>query len=157
MGGRAPKVDHVRDRFIAAIESAEKLCLAVQGSGDNSPASSRPRLHPERVRRVVELAFMGVVESCGYAGLFARLARVFRAAAPWPSVVSPPFARDRDVAYRAFAMRQPPIAACLQRGTWAPSGAVTRRTLPFQQRRLWQQVTAAQCNTASSRQHEENS
>ena len=63
MAGRPPKVDHVRDAFTGSIESAEKLWTAVIPSRDADVTSSCRSLHPEHVRRVVELAFMGVVEA----------------------------------------------------------------------------------------------
>ena len=62
--GRPPKIDHVRDTFTGSIESAEKLWTAVRyPSPDPNTGASRPSLHAKHVRRVVELAFMGVIDA----------------------------------------------------------------------------------------------
>lgn len=63
MAGRPPKVDHIRDSFIGATESAGKLYTSVLAVSGINPAIQEPRLHSEHVRRVVELAFLGVVGS----------------------------------------------------------------------------------------------
>ena len=63
MAGRPPKVDHIRDSFVGAIESAGKLYTSVLAVSGINPAIQGPRLHSEHVRRVVELAFLGVVGS----------------------------------------------------------------------------------------------
>jgi len=60
---RPPKVDHLREKLMKAIVSAEKLYDAVHQVSGINPAIARPTLHAQHVRRVVELAFMGVVES----------------------------------------------------------------------------------------------
>lgn len=60
---RTPKVAHVRNSFVASIESAERLCDAVKRLGAIHPNTPGPRLHTEHVRRVVELAFLGVTAS----------------------------------------------------------------------------------------------
>ena len=60
---RPPKVDHVRTKFTQRIASANKLYHAVKRVGGIHPGIRHPTLHTEQVRQVVELAFMGVVES----------------------------------------------------------------------------------------------
>lgn len=60
---RPPKVDHVRDDFVKAVESALKLYEQVQQVGTIRGATNCPRLHAEHVRRVIELAFMGIVSA----------------------------------------------------------------------------------------------
>lgn len=61
MAGRPPKVVHVRDFFIAEIDSARVLVSAI----DSLPRKVHPRIqvgiNPKHVRQVVALAFMGVV------------------------------------------------------------------------------------------------
>lgn len=57
------KVDHVRDNFITAAESATTLYDRVRLVGSIKSSSSIPRLHNDHVRRVIELAFMGLVSS----------------------------------------------------------------------------------------------
>lgn len=63
MPGRPPKVDHLRIQFVRAINSASTLYSSVQSLGGINPAVQSPRLHTEHVRRVVELAFLGVIGS----------------------------------------------------------------------------------------------
>lgn len=63
MPGRPPKVDHLRVGFVGAIRSARGLYSSVQAVGAINPATQCPTLHTEHVRRVVELAFMGVIGS----------------------------------------------------------------------------------------------
>ena len=58
MPGRPQKVDHLRLNLAADIESARSLATAaLQLQAVNQPG----RLHPKHVRRIVELAFLGVV------------------------------------------------------------------------------------------------
>ena len=63
MPGRSPKVDHLRKAFLRSIVSAESLYDSVLEVGNITPTVSRPRLHTKHVRRVVELAFLGVIGS----------------------------------------------------------------------------------------------
>jgi len=63
MAGRPPKVDHIREQFLSAIDSATKLYTQVQKVSTIRASPTHPRLHAEHVRRVVELAFMGIVAS----------------------------------------------------------------------------------------------
>src|SRR5690606_1322906 len=63
MPGRPPKTAHVRDTFLAASESARDLVKAVSGLSGINPNSQCPRLHAEQARRVVELAFLGLVSA----------------------------------------------------------------------------------------------
>ena len=63
MSGRPPKVDHLRKEFLRSVKSAESLYESVLEVGSIRPAASGPRLHTEHVRRVVELAFLGVIGS----------------------------------------------------------------------------------------------
>ena len=63
MSGRPPKVDHLRKGFVQSVESARSLYYSVLEVGSINPAAAGPRLHTEHVRRVVELAFLGVVSS----------------------------------------------------------------------------------------------
>jgi hypothetical protein len=57
---RIPKVDHTRDAFLRAIESAEALNTTVM-AGTAIRGRMPGRLHPEQATRVTELAFMSVV------------------------------------------------------------------------------------------------
>lgn len=61
MSGRPPAVDHLLDRFIAASRSARDLVQKVSTLSSLNPNTSQQRLHPEQARRVVELAFLGLV------------------------------------------------------------------------------------------------
>lgn len=63
MAGRPPKVGHVRDAFLAASTSARELVEAVSALAAIHPHTAAPRLHPEQCRRVVELAFLGLVSA----------------------------------------------------------------------------------------------
>lgn len=63
MSGRPPAVDHLLDRFIAASRSARDLVQKVSTLSSVNPNTPQPRLHPEQARRVVELAFLGLVSS----------------------------------------------------------------------------------------------
>ncbi len=63
MAGRPAKVDHVREAFIAEIESALALVSAVRALPTKVRPSNNPGIHPKYVGQVVELAFMGVVAS----------------------------------------------------------------------------------------------
>lgn len=61
MAGRPPQVGHVRDRFFSATLSAKNLVEAASGLAAIHPNTDGPKLHPEQCRRIVELAFLGVV------------------------------------------------------------------------------------------------
>lgn len=61
MSGRPPKVDHIREAFLRSIVSAISLYDSVLKVGGINPKTPGPRLHTQHVRRVVELAFLGVV------------------------------------------------------------------------------------------------
>lgn len=63
MAGRPPKVGHIRDSFLAASQSAKDLVEAVSGLAAIHPNTAGPRLHPEHCRRVIELAFLGLVSA----------------------------------------------------------------------------------------------
>lgn len=63
MAGRPPKVGHVRSAFLRESQSARDLMLAVQQVAAINPNAAGPRLHPEQARRVVELAFLGLISS----------------------------------------------------------------------------------------------
>lgn len=63
MAGRPPKVDHLRDAFLSQAESAGALVDSVLTLSGINPNSECPRLHTEHARRVVELAFLGMVAS----------------------------------------------------------------------------------------------
>lgn len=63
MPGRPPEVDHVKKTFLKSVESARKLFLAVQSVSGINPNSACPRLHTEQARRVIELAFLGLVSN----------------------------------------------------------------------------------------------
>ena len=59
--GRQTKVNHIRDGFLSSIDSALKLYSSVQAMGTVRQSKTCPKLHVEHVRRVIELAFMGMV------------------------------------------------------------------------------------------------
>jgi len=61
--GRPPKVEHVRDEFIQNINSAKDLVNQVLRFEGIHPNTQKATLHSKHVRKVVELAFMGVVAS----------------------------------------------------------------------------------------------
>lgn len=63
MAGRPPKVGHVRDAFMRESKSARDLMLAVQQVAAINPNAGGARLHPEQARRVIELAFLGLISS----------------------------------------------------------------------------------------------
>ncbi len=63
MAGRTPKVGHIRDIFLAASKSAKDLVSAVSDLSSIHPNAAGPKLHPEHCRRVVELAFLGLVSA----------------------------------------------------------------------------------------------
>ncbi|WP_458071423.1 hypothetical protein [Rhodanobacter sp. BL-MT-08] len=63
MPGRPPKAAHVRDTFLAASSSASDLVKTISGLSGVNPNSTCPRLHAEQARRVVELAFLGLVSA----------------------------------------------------------------------------------------------
>lgn len=58
-----PAVAHVRDRFLIGTESAQALVLAVRDVAAVRQVPGQPRLHPEQARRVVELAFLGMISA----------------------------------------------------------------------------------------------
>lgn len=61
--GRLPKVDHVRDQFTDSVDSALSLFHQVQRVSTVRLTTQCPRLHVAQVRRVIELAFMGIVSA----------------------------------------------------------------------------------------------
>ncbi|WP_339427317.1 hypothetical protein [Pseudomonas sp. RA_105y_Pfl1_P41] len=61
--GAKPKVNHVRDEFIAEINTARNLVVAIRGLPRWSPKSTGAAIHTKHVNQVVELAFMGLVAS----------------------------------------------------------------------------------------------
>lgn len=61
--GRPPKVEHVRDELIKNINSATELVNQVLNFEGFHPNTQKATLHSKHVRKVVELAFMGVVSS----------------------------------------------------------------------------------------------
>lgn len=63
MAGSLPKVGHIRESFVAATQSAEALVEAVSGMAAIHPQAEGPRLHPEHCRRIVELAFLGLISA----------------------------------------------------------------------------------------------
>ena len=63
MAGRQPSVGHVRDAFLSRSQSAQDLVVAVSDLAAIHPNAAGPRLHPEHCRRVVELAFLGLVSA----------------------------------------------------------------------------------------------
>ena len=63
MPGKLPKVDHLRKVFLRSVASAESLYESVRKVGSIRSNASSPRLHTEHVRRVIELAFLGVIGS----------------------------------------------------------------------------------------------
>lgn len=63
MAGRPPKVGHVRDTFLKETRSARDLVISVQQVATINPAVRGPRLHTEQARRVIELAFLGLISS----------------------------------------------------------------------------------------------
>lgn len=63
MAGRPSKVDHILATFLRESESARDLVIAVTQVSAIHPNTQGPRLHPEQARRVVELAFLGLVSS----------------------------------------------------------------------------------------------
>lgn len=63
MPGRPPKTAHVRESFLAASSSSRELVKAISGLSGINPSSQCPRLHTEQARRVVELAFLGLVSA----------------------------------------------------------------------------------------------
>lgn len=58
--GRPPRVDYLRDDFLESIGSAERLFDAVLPLSAVRIGGGHRALHVKQVRRVVELAFMGV-------------------------------------------------------------------------------------------------
>ena len=63
MRGRPPKVGHIRDTFLAASASAKELVEAVSTLASINPHVPGSRLHPEQARRVIELAFLGLMSA----------------------------------------------------------------------------------------------
>jgi hypothetical protein len=63
VAGRPAKVDHVRETFLRASTSASGLVRAIAGLSGINPSSVCPRLHAEHARRVVELAFLGLMSA----------------------------------------------------------------------------------------------
>lgn len=63
MAGRPPLLGHVREDFLNATDSARSLFKAVSLLGAIHPNAAGPKLHPQQCRRIVELAFLGVVSS----------------------------------------------------------------------------------------------
>ena len=63
MPGRPPQVDHVRESFLRASSSARDLVRAVGQVSAIRQNPNCPTLHPEQARRVVELAFLGLVSA----------------------------------------------------------------------------------------------
>lgn len=63
MAGRPPEVEHVKKAFLAEIQSAQDLVSRlIPLIGGINPQGTKG-LHPKHARKVVELAFMGVVSS----------------------------------------------------------------------------------------------
>ena len=58
---RTPKVDHVRDSFLAGIASATNLVTAIQALPGKVHPDVQVGIHPKHVRQVVGLAFMGLI------------------------------------------------------------------------------------------------
>lgn len=63
MPGRPPKTAHVRESFLAASSSSSDLVKAISRLSGINPNSQCPRLHTEQARRVIELAFLGLVSA----------------------------------------------------------------------------------------------
>lgn len=63
MPGRPPQVAHLREGMLRSLSSAKKLVESVQKVGAIHPNTKGPRLHTEHVRRVIELAFLGIVSA----------------------------------------------------------------------------------------------
>lgn len=63
MSGRPPKVDHVKEKFLAEIKAAEELVSQIKQFKGGINSKGPKGLNPKYVRQVVELAFMGVVAS----------------------------------------------------------------------------------------------
>ena len=62
MAGRPPKVDHIKNDFLRKVDSAINLVVTVRAMEGINPRLPN-KLHSQHVRRIVELAFMGVVAS----------------------------------------------------------------------------------------------
>ena len=56
-----PKVDYVRDSFLAEIASATNLVTAIQALPSKVGATVQVGIHPKHAHKVVELAFMGII------------------------------------------------------------------------------------------------
>jgi hypothetical protein len=63
VAGRPPKVDHLRIGFKNDTQSAWALVQSALRLSGINPNTDCPRLHTEHARRVVELAFLGMVAS----------------------------------------------------------------------------------------------
>lgn len=63
MAGRPPKVAQIKAVFLKAVDSAEKLVASARALSAVNPNVKHPRLHAEQTRRVVELAFLGLVSN----------------------------------------------------------------------------------------------
>jgi hypothetical protein len=61
MAGRPPKVALIKADFLKSVDSAEKLVASARALSAINPNVQHPRLHAEQTRRVVELAFLGLV------------------------------------------------------------------------------------------------
>lgn len=61
MSGRPPKVTHVRDAFLAEVATARALVVAVQALPQQVHPNAPRGIHPEHMRQVAGLAFVGVV------------------------------------------------------------------------------------------------
>ncbi len=60
---RRPVVTSIRDSFLLSIKRAESLASVVQRLSAIKTKPGQPKLHPEHVGRVIELAFMGATAS----------------------------------------------------------------------------------------------
>ena len=63
MAGRLPAVTHVRVGFVRSCVSAADLVTAIRDVAAINPRAAGPRVHPEQARRVVELAFLGLISA----------------------------------------------------------------------------------------------
>lgn len=63
MAGRPPKVGKIRDQFLASVTSAKNLVASARALSVVNPHVGQPRLHAEQARRVVGLAFLGLISN----------------------------------------------------------------------------------------------
>lgn len=63
MAGRPPQVGHIREAFLRHTLSAKELVETVQGISSVRATPGQARLHPEQARRIVELAFLGLISA----------------------------------------------------------------------------------------------